>query len=533
MAYCPECGAKTPYEGEQLCDKCRQKLKKEIKAYKEPDQKLKKDLVGEIETNSNSVPKEKPKEEKPKAEESEEETVTTDVKLEMNNNRFYMETFRGIFDLKVSNMSTDHISDIWLKLSSDDLNLQADEVIKRLKPEKSDTIKIQQHFKEGIRGEILIKIEIRYKIGKSTKIFKGIAEIQVLEYMEQLKAIDFKPVVDIKDKFGWAGENVINVYHNISAGNLKTGNDLMNHDLPDKPVEIPLRFEYIEVEEVKPRKWVIIEELYKQKRNLNKARLSYEIKGGKQNILLLSKPKITFGKQRDNDIALRIFPCKEDDKTDLNYQRTGRISRLHGIFKLNDEGFFVKDESTHGIFFNNKKLKREENFKLKDASSIRIDIFLELGFKICKRLPSHACPTIDEWLEITGERAFHTEDNRKLINICKSSDMEAITIERLNNIPQEKYIILISAATIGRAKQNAIVIHDDSVSEIHARILFFNSTYYLQDFGSTDGTLITNEQLEIIDYKLKRNELAPLIPGTKIKLGDVEISFNHFQQLYL
>ena len=70
---------------------------------------------------------------------------------------------------------------------------------------------------------------------------------------------------------------------------------------------------------------------------------------------------------------------------------------------------------------------------------------------------------------------------------------------------------------IGRDSDNDIVLINDSfVSRFHAWITFEQGRFWVEDLGSTNGTLLNGEPL-------KRREL--LACGDKIKIGESEMTF--------
>lgn len=69
--------------------------------------------------------------------------------------------------------------------------------------------------------------------------------------------------------------------------------------------------------------------------------------------------------------------------------------------------------------------------------------------------------------------------------------------------------------TIGRGPDNMIQIDDPSVSGRHARLLFTNERYQLEDLGSTSGTRVNSEL--VIETFLRL--------GDRIQFGDVEARY--------
>lgn len=78
-------------------------------------------------------------------------------------------------------------------------------------------------------------------------------------------------------------------------------------------------------------------------------------------------------------------------------------------------------------------------------------------------------------------------------------------------VPTDRYF------TLGRSLSNSIVLHGNTVSRNHARICWQRNRIFLQDLGSTYGTLV-NERYVQGD--------ALLCDGDRMQMGDVYIVFH-------
>jgi len=64
--------------------------------------------------------------------------------------------------------------------------------------------------------------------------------------------------------------------------------------------------------------------------------------------------------------------------------------------------------------------------------------------------------------------------------------------------------------TVGRSADAVLVLDDDSLSRLHARFFALQDKYFVQDLGSTNGTLIDGERIE---------QPVQLVDGARIQLG--------------
>ncbi|MDC0359580.1 FHA domain-containing protein [Acidimicrobiales bacterium] len=72
--------------------------------------------------------------------------------------------------------------------------------------------------------------------------------------------------------------------------------------------------------------------------------------------------------------------------------------------------------------------------------------------------------------------------------------------------------VLEAETTIGRAAGCGVVIDDARVSKLHTRVFNFGGVWYVEDLGSTNGTLVDGEPLDAP---------RPLALGMRVQVGDV------------
>ena len=71
---------------------------------------------------------------------------------------------------------------------------------------------------------------------------------------------------------------------------------------------------------------------------------------------------------------------------------------------------------------------------------------------------------------------------------------------------------LDAVTTLGRDVNNAIVVDDDFASASHAALTYRGRAWYLEDFGSTNGTFVNGHRVEGV---------VPLAFGDEVQLGQV------------
>ena len=91
-----------------------------------------------------------------------------------------------------------------------------------------------------------------------------------------------------------------------------------------------------------------------------------------------------------------------------------------------------------------------------------------------------------------------------------------LVVQHSKVIDSGRVFKLKGGATIGRSPASDIVLPDDYVSQTHARVFARKQFLYIEDLGSTNGTLIDGRRIEG-EHQIK--------PGQEIVLGDTVFRF--------
>ncbi|KGK87318.1 FHA domain-containing protein [Clostridium sp. HMP27] len=98
----------------------------------------------------------------------------------------------------------------------------------------------------------------------------------------------------------------------------------------------------------------------------------------------------------------------------------------------------------------------------------------------------------------------------------KAAGLEIIEPGNSYNLKRGGVIPLQSQITIGRKEDNTFMLDDPYVSGKHARIYAKSGDYIIEDLGSTNGTLVNDDQIEGKKY---------LETGDIIKIGNTVLKF--------
>ena len=245
--------------------------------------------------------------------------------------------------------------------------------------------------------------------------------------------------------------------------------------------------------------------------------------------LVMTRPRITFGRSRDNDVITRFLP-----RSDENDNHSRNISRTHCIAELTPEGVELRDESNRGMEVNYRVIQEREVISALFAGD---SLHVEFGvtgtvsqkFELEMALFGPDRKANRDELEYWDEMFCEVIEGRlsRLHRDALDVGLDAARYDRVTSLPgEESYVHLFREALIGGSPaQSAIVLHDCG-SQVQARLLHLDRTFWLEPL--TGGVPV------IVDGTLAPAQtLAPLAPGMELQFGSEQVRFDRPSQLYL
>jgi hypothetical protein len=337
------------------------------------------------------------------------------------------------------------------------------------------------------------------------------------------------------------GQSVVNLQgYNLKQFSkviLKGGQDgvinLQNGLAPDSPVDIgksakPVTtFEYqLKVDQQKQSRMPKLATTSTSRAYLDAAAFFFE--DGRRTIVM-TRPKITFGRSRDNDAVLRFLPPGEEhDSLSKN------ISRTHFVSTLTPEGIELEDESKSGMELNYSVVEKRQVLPAAfagDPQHLKLGVtgLVPRGFELdifmfAPGRDEHR-EELEYWDELYCEvvRGRLSRTSREALDV----GINGVRYDRIGNLEGEEcYAHLLRELLIGSSPAQCGVLLKDSHRAVEARLLHIDRSFWLE-------ALPGGSPLAINGTLLPPRTLLPLSPGMEIRFGNEHARFDRPAQLYL
>ena len=246
--------------------------------------------------------------------------------------------------------------------------------------------------------------------------------------------------------------------------------------------------------------------------------------------LVYARPRLTFGRSRDNDVVLRFLPrSTENDNNSRN------LSRTHCVAEVVPEGIEIRDVSRTGIELNYSVVREREvvtTHHTGEVTPIQLGVTgtvpTPLTLEMMTFGPDRYAEKDD--LEFWHELYSEMVGARSISRVARESlslQLDAVRYDRVENLKdEESYVLLLREALIGGSpNQSAIVLNDHSVP-VQARLLHLDRTFWIEPLSEANLPVINGNPVPV-------RSLTPLSPGMQIQLGDEIATFDRPSQLYL
>ncbi|MGC9027834.1 MAG: zinc-ribbon domain-containing protein [bacterium] len=203
---------------------------------------------------------------------------------------------------------------------------------------------------------------------------------------------------------------------------------------------------------------------------------------------LFAKPQIMVGRDRKNDIVLRLLPYKgEAPDVEENIEKTRHISRVHFMITSDASGIWITNYSMNGTLWNDELITKGDKLQILDDGIISIKGVIDLKCSFIGR---------------------------------KGEEADGLLIQRVNNLTEEGYVLFYKELLIGG--EDGLNIGDYKTNKNSARIVCNGKRYMLE---CANGEIIINDDTKLTPhdkpYELPQTSSEPL----SSRFGDVLIEF--------
>ena len=182
------------------------------------------------------------------------------------------------------------------------------------------------------------------------------------------------------------------------------------------------------------------------------------------------------------------------------------VSRRHAEIAPTDQGYFVRDMSSNGVFVNGERVRGSQRLARADVIRVGGEEFRFYADMLAtsasasaatRRKGSRPSRVIRCRVASSLGAAVHPRGCGSLGGSCRTAPLEEarpalVTLEVLNEglSKGNRYTIRTPLAHVGRGAHNDVRLTDESVSETHAKLQRRDDGWYAVDMNSTNGTYV-------------------------------------------
>ncbi|MFN8571058.1 MAG: FHA domain-containing protein [Gemmatimonadaceae bacterium] len=222
---------------------------------------------------------------------------------------------------------------------------------------------------------------------------------------------------------------------------------------------------------------------------------------------LVSGGAITIGRDAGCDVVVAVT----------------EVSRRHARIESTPEGYMLVDTSTNGVLLNGERIKGRASLGRGDTLRVGPEEF-RFHADVVPAAPPATLPVPAEPLSaampvVAPVPSTPPSDDLTLSSASSRPRRPALaTLEVLNEGPNkgDRIDITTPLTHVGRGAHNDVVVPDESVSDLHAKIQLREEGWYVVDMGSTNGTYVAGERV---------TGEAPLLGNADVRFGGMKFAF--------
>ena len=439
--------------------------------------------------------------------------------LEFNASRFYMEGKAGALDFRVTARGDEPIRDLQLTIDCPELAPQKEIHIRHLRAGR--TSRKPCNVRPCHCGEIAAELELRCRVGDRMLVYRACPMIRILEPFTNPQHVQLHVDQSMKagGSIGYGNSVRKEVSERVARGLIRSTNDLLQAKLDDAWEPIPLEFDdeltrRLDATASREAPLRPLEPRVTPTPAPRGATIAWPAAAPAARTLVLAREKLRLGRNRQgNDVVLRVLPRNADHD-----ELSRRISGHHASLQLREQGLLVTDGgSTNGTTLNGQALTEPTALPLDKPSSLVIGEAIELRLTpfADPAPPAPHTPVPAAWCPLG-----HAD---RLWRLAAGLGLRSVLIERVNNLCDERYLLLYRWARLGTGPDAEIPLAQPESRTAEARLLRLGDRYWLTPVHDAD-------ELAIDDTPLPPGAAMALAHGQGITLAASSLRIDAFSQ---
>lgn len=377
--------------------------------------------------------------------------------------------------------------------------------VRRLAPTaKSDLL---AEVEAARSGNFILQLAVAWDQGGQRYAFRGQRPLRIYKTPENSNVVI--NISDINSNTGGGANQALGAEYGdvqisnlIEKGAIKTLNDLLEIELPDNFQRIPLELDY-EVSHINMAVRGATGGLRIPPGHLATVQpatvCTFEPVGVPEPPLpfrLVARPQFRLGRARaDADFVSWVLP-----RNASNDEKSKRVSKVQAIAELTADGIVIRDNaSANGTLFDNVPLD-DKGTTLPRQGRLLLAGAVEVDFDRIAPA-SEAGPVIANLRQWAGPDAAPLPQRGAVRFEVVSSDAQPLNA-----------FWLLSDASFGTSRSNAVSLADPTLAEVQGRIHHFRGCFWIE-------TTANNSAVQVDHTTLRPGEIVPLASGQQLRLG--------------
>jgi hypothetical protein len=245
-------------------------------------------------------------------------------------------------------------------------------------------------------------------------------------------------------------------------------------------------------------------------RRVDATRLCLRVAG--RNVCLLARREVRLGKNRDNDVVVRVLP-----PSPANDAQTDRISRHHALLQFTRDEVVWRNLGSNGTVVAGQPLPAGASRALYQGATVSPAGVLPLTCTLCYDEPPAGAEVYTRFEQRLGFPGAPPPPQR----------VQAVRLRRQDGLAgREEYVVFPRGVFVGSDPACPVRVEDPSAAPLHAQVLWLGGGFWLEPLQASRTTLAERRPVA-------PDHLVPLYPGLTLTLGAAELTVAPYHQMHI